>query len=340
MSEKTFDITADSDNPFSGVFDGLDASEQHLVNAIASKVNQRVMDSAGPQPVVPFWKAYGVYFGGIALLAISFAVWHYWPSNTSVDASTQIAATSTSGVGADQLPDASSSTESSSAVLLASDNDPNSPAIVPAVNRTEDLQPENVISPLDAVIPADSDSVNGGNVVDSNSDQLITDPVVLPNGTEEKTAQTGGTSDGDNTDPSAPSLAVVNVKVLFKSTYSGDSGGGGGTRNGEISGPSRTNRGNAMLPNEMPSYNGGDVALQNYVKAQISDAIRSNPEVFGETILVKFLVNHKGKISDVEGENGADFIKKEAERIVREMPNWKPGLKKGKIVCRIAITFG
>jgi protein TonB len=50
-------------------------------------------------------------------------------------------------------------------------------------------------------------------------------------------------------------------------------------------------------------------------------------------IPVNFLVTSKGKVSDVKVLNSVNpLLDKEAERVIRSMPDWKPGLQDGKPV--------
>jgi hypothetical protein len=56
------------------------------------------------------------------------------------------------------------------------------------------------------------------------------------------------------------------------------------------------------------------------------------PGKFSGKILVIFIVEKDGTLSNIEVENGNDKIEAEAIRVLKLSPNWKPGKYKDKIV--------
>ena len=84
----------------------------------------------------------------------------------------------------------------------------------------------------------------------------------------------------------------------------------------------------------LPSYSGGQVALEAYVNNSIEypqEAIDNSVE---GTVNVQFLVDEKGNVSEVKtiGNKLGSGLEEEAIRVVSAMPKWTPGQVKGKDV--------
>jgi TonB family protein len=94
----------------------------------------------------------------------------------------------------------------------------------------------------------------------------------------------------------------------------------------------------------MPEYPGGDAALSNYISDNIDygqEAIENNRQ---GTVMVSFVVDEKGKVSDakVMNHNVDASLEQDAIRVVKQMPEWEPGKVKGKNVktwMHLPITF-
>lgn len=90
----------------------------------------------------------------------------------------------------------------------------------------------------------------------------------------------------------------------------------------------------------MPEFPGGQQAMLNYLKQHIvypEDARQQG--VQGRTI-VQFVVEKDGSIANIEvvRTSGNKSLDKEAFRVVKSMPKWKPGSQRGKIV-RVRYTL-
>ena len=84
----------------------------------------------------------------------------------------------------------------------------------------------------------------------------------------------------------------------------------------------------------LPSYNGGQAALETYINNNIEypqEAIDNNVE---GTVNIQFLVDEKGNVSNVTaiGNKIGSGLEEEAIRVVSAMPKWSPGQVKGKDV--------
>ncbi len=92
------------------------------------------------------------------------------------------------------------------------------------------------------------------------------------------------------------------------------------------------------FPEVRPQYKGGDEALLNYLSKvpYCDEAI--NIGVEGD-IIVRFMVNEKGKVSNVGLENQlSPCIDKAAIRHVQNMPDWEPATQGGQAVKTIMRT--
>lgn len=88
---------------------------------------------------------------------------------------------------------------------------------------------------------------------------------------------------------------------------------------------------------EKPEFPGGDTALMNFIStnAEYPDVAREN-EIEGR-VFVSFVIDANGKVSNVSVARGVDpDLDREAVRVVRMMPDWKPGKQRGKAV---AVTY-
>lgn len=84
----------------------------------------------------------------------------------------------------------------------------------------------------------------------------------------------------------------------------------------------------------MPSYPGGQTALENYMNSNVEypqTAIDNNSE---GTVNVQFIVDENGKVTNAKivGKGLENDLDNEAVKVVSNMPKWTPGKVKGKNV--------
>ena len=91
-------------------------------------------------------------------------------------------------------------------------------------------------------------------------------------------------------------------------------------------------------------FPGGPGAWKKYLERNLNTAVPSDngaPE--GKyTVVVTFLVDKNGNISDVQADQGPDGTKDEAIRVIKKGPPWKPAVQNGHNVAyraKQAITF-
>ncbi|MBR2261997.1 MAG: TonB family protein [Paludibacteraceae bacterium] len=99
---------------------------------------------------------------------------------------------------------------------------------------------------------------------------------------------------------------------------------------------------NSSKVDEAPQFPGGKEALMTFIKKNLRYPF-SGDVCFQGKVYVSFVVEKDGSITNVEVERGIDpAVDKEAVRLVKSMPKWKPGIQKGEAVrCRsfLPISF-
>jgi len=82
-----------------------------------------------------------------------------------------------------------------------------------------------------------------------------------------------------------------------------------------------------------PEFRGGEKALIKFVNANIHYPLNAQKAGVEGTVIVRFVVNIKGNISDVKLKKGiGSGCDEEALRVVKAMPAWNPGRNNGKVV--------
>ncbi|MBW8684434.1 energy transducer TonB [Chitinophaga rhizophila] len=84
----------------------------------------------------------------------------------------------------------------------------------------------------------------------------------------------------------------------------------------------------------MPSFPGGDAALSKFLQKNMRYPRMAQETGIEGKIFVQFVVNKQGKISDVQtvGAHKGGGLEEEAMRVVKMMPDWKPGKQNGEYV--------
>ncbi len=84
---------------------------------------------------------------------------------------------------------------------------------------------------------------------------------------------------------------------------------------------------------QMPQFIGGDSALMNYLTSNVEYPAVAKENGIQGRVYVEFTVDKDGAIIDVKILKGvAPVLDAEAIRVVKQMPNWEPGMQKGKKV--------
>ncbi len=92
-----------------------------------------------------------------------------------------------------------------------------------------------------------------------------------------------------------------------------------------------------MVVEDMPQFPGGNVTkwiAKNVKYPQLAQENGIQGKVF-----IKFVIEKDGSITDVQVSRGVDAsLDKEAVRVIKAMPKWKPGKQRGKAV-RVSYTL-
>lgn len=84
---------------------------------------------------------------------------------------------------------------------------------------------------------------------------------------------------------------------------------------------------------KMPEYPGGEEERVNFLVKNVKYPEEARKNGISGTVYVSFIVEKNGKISDVKALKGVDeSLDNEAVRVVNLMPDWKPGMQRGKPV--------
>jgi protein TonB len=89
---------------------------------------------------------------------------------------------------------------------------------------------------------------------------------------------------------------------------------------------------------EVPEFIGGNAAMARFIR----DNVRFPDDlVYGERVYVGFVVDADGSVVTVKSRKGTDKqLVREAERVVRSMPKWRPGKLNGRAVpCRMVLPI-
>lgn len=89
----------------------------------------------------------------------------------------------------------------------------------------------------------------------------------------------------------------------------------------------------------MPEYPGGVKELMKFLSSTIKYPANAEKNKIEGRVIVEFIVNKDGSLSDVKVVRGVDpELDAEALRVVNAMPKWKPGMQKGEPV-RVKFTL-
>lgn len=97
-----------------------------------------------------------------------------------------------------------------------------------------------------------------------------------------------------------------------------------------------------------PEFPGGEDAMIKFIQANVVYPEKSREMGEQGTVYVQFVVNTDGSITDIVILKGvSELLDEEAMRVIKLMPNWKPGVQNGKpvrvryqIPIKFAIDYG
>lgn len=84
---------------------------------------------------------------------------------------------------------------------------------------------------------------------------------------------------------------------------------------------------------DMPKFPGGKEAMYKYFGENITYPAEARKEGIQGTVYITFVIEVDGRVSKPRLLRGVhEDLDKEAMRVIKEMPKWKPGKQKGKAV--------
>ena len=95
-----------------------------------------------------------------------------------------------------------------------------------------------------------------------------------------------------------------------------------------------------VVVESMPEFPGGQQALFKYLSENVKYPVIAQENGIQGRVICQFVVNKDGSIVDVEvvRSGGDASLDKEAVRVIKSMPKWKPGKQRGKAV-RVKYTL-
>lgn len=91
---------------------------------------------------------------------------------------------------------------------------------------------------------------------------------------------------------------------------------------------------NFRVVQEIPMYPGGMSALVKWLTDNLNYPAKARVQKIEGRVVVTFIINTDGSISDAKVATSVHpLLDREAMRLIRQMPKWKPGIENGK-PCR------
>ena len=89
-----------------------------------------------------------------------------------------------------------------------------------------------------------------------------------------------------------------------------------------------------MVVESMPEFPGGQQALFKFLAENVKYPVIAQENGIQGRVICQFVVNKDGSIVDVQAvrSSGEASLDKEAIRVIKSMPKWKPGKQRGKPV--------
>ncbi|MDF1560783.1 MAG: TonB family protein [Bacteroidales bacterium] len=88
-----------------------------------------------------------------------------------------------------------------------------------------------------------------------------------------------------------------------------------------------------VVVEEMPQFPGGEEAMISWIAQNITYPVQAKNDGIRGVVVVTFVVSKTGKVGDVKVVKSVHpLLDAEAVRVIREMPEWKPGTQRGKMV--------
>lgn len=160
-------------------------------------------------------------------------------------------------------------------------------------------QQKEITAPPPAAAPKIAEVLN---IVD-NETELVEEEVETSEEVNQAITTTHGTGAPASTGPTGPVVEEVEDETVYQ------------------------------IVEENPSFPGGDAACMKWLAENIKYPSICVEQGIQGRVIATFVVNKDGSIVDIEIVRSPDpYLSKEAERVLKLMPRWKPGKQRGKPV--------
>ncbi|TAJ15427.1 energy transducer TonB [Marinilabiliaceae bacterium JC017] len=84
---------------------------------------------------------------------------------------------------------------------------------------------------------------------------------------------------------------------------------------------------------DKPEFPGGETGLMTYISKNVKYPIVCQENGVQGKVYVSFVIDEQGKVSNVRSLRSPDAnLEREALRVIKSLPDWKPGMQRGKPV--------
>jgi len=91
-----------------------------------------------------------------------------------------------------------------------------------------------------------------------------------------------------------------------------------------------------LIATQMPEYpGGGSTTMIEFIQEHLEYPMAEKKANIQGTIMMQFIVEKDGSLSDIKAAqtvDGGENLVKEATRVIKLMPKWKPGVYENKVV--------
>lgn len=95
---------------------------------------------------------------------------------------------------------------------------------------------------------------------------------------------------------------------------------------------------NFTIVQKIPEFPGGWSAFMQWLTKNLKYPVMASQSKVQGTVIVSFIINKDGSVTDLKISKSANpLLDKEAMRVMKMMPKWKPGMDRNK-VCRTMIA--
>ncbi|HTL81897.1 MAG TPA: hypothetical protein VL651_09350 [Bacteroidia bacterium] len=312
-----------------GAMDGLNSKRIAEVTKLSSHIQRRLSVYMNTPPRVPFFRRYGFsLIAGLILLSGGTTVWYFATRNSPIQQ--HITDSTNAALQRQASLDINTSGRSDQPVV----DNANGTNNIPLTSSTHDTHSGSSINLSDNVqnLPATQPGKNNTFTVDQNQSAATTTST---------TTQSNNTSDGSNTRTAANNTPIKIKSVIAYPPVTHDNGKGGSSSggNGQIGISQQSSA--SFQQDQMPTYPGGDEALKSYIMSNFKPQTLDRSAITRYTNGAIITVNSKtGEVTDVQlSYSISKAMDDELIRVLKAMPYWNPGKKRGAVDVMIGVTF-